>query len=192
MTRPAKRDQAIPRVIMKEGAEKKGGWKGLPFYTRVTIAGLVVFTMTYTALNILVMIGGGVEVTEDAVQGIVFYALFMVPTLVIVVLTWRRPRELRLLAPLWAMLMLLITAPSIPNALSTFNSFFDAGLLIPAIVSLIVAAVAGIVAFLHDRRGAPLATCPRQACGGFSARQRLWWSGSWSPRAHSTSLALNR
>ena len=52
---------------MKEGAEKKGGWKGLPFYPRVTIAGLVVFAMTYTALNILAMIGGGVEVTEDAV-----------------------------------------------------------------------------------------------------------------------------
>ena len=49
--------------------------------------------------------------------------------------------------------MLLITAPSIPNALSTFNSFFDTGLLVPAIASLIVAGVAGIVGFLQHHRG---------------------------------------
>ena len=50
--------------------------------------------------------------------------------------------------------MLLISAPSIPIALGTFNSFFDAGLFIPAMVSLIVAGVAGIVGFLQHRRGA--------------------------------------
>ena len=138
---------------MKEGAEKKGGWKGLPFYTRVTIAGLIVFALIYTGLNILVMVGGGVEVIEDAVQGIVFYALFMIPTLVIVVLAWRETSGMTLFAAIWALLMLLITAPVIPNALGTFNSFFDTGLLIPAIVSLIVAGVAGIVGFLQRRRG---------------------------------------
>ena len=48
--------------------------------------------------------------------------------------------------------MLLIIAPLIPNAFGTFNSFFDTGLLIPAIVWLIVVGVAGIVEFLHHRR----------------------------------------
>ena len=91
---------------------------------------------------------------EDAVQGIVFLALFMIPTLVIVGLPWRRPKpEMTLITAIWAILMLLINAQFIPNALGTFNSFFDTGLLIPLIVSLIVAAVAGIVAFLHQRRG---------------------------------------
>ena len=135
---------------MNEGAEKKGGWKGLPFYTRVTIAGLLVFALIFTSLNVL-FVSGGVEV-NDAVQGIVFYALFMIPTVVIVVLAWRRP-ELTLVAAIWALLVLLITAPVIPNAFGTFNSFFDGGLLIPAIVSLIVAGVAGNVGFLQHRRG---------------------------------------
>ena len=138
---------------MKEAAETKGGWKGLPFYARVTIAGLLAFALTYTAINILVLVSGGVEVIGDVVQGIVFYALFMIPTVVIVVLAWRRP-GLTLVAAIWATLVLLITAPAIPNALDNFNSFFDAGLLVPAIVSLIVAGVAGIVGFLQHRRGA--------------------------------------
>ena len=129
--------------------ERKGGWKGLPFYTRGTIAGLLVFALIFTGLNILFMVGSGVEVIEDAVQGIVFYALFMIPTFVVVVLAWRTP-TLTPVAGIWAILMLLITAPSIPNALRTFNSFFDTGLLIPAIVSLMVAGVAGIVGFLQQ------------------------------------------
>ena len=58
--------------------------KGLPFFTRVTIAGLLVFALIYTGINILVIVSGGVEVIGDVVQGIVFYALFMIPTLVIV------------------------------------------------------------------------------------------------------------
>ena len=49
--------------------------------------------------------------------------------------------------------MLLLNAPLIPNALGTFNSFFDTGLFIPAIVSLTVAGVAGVVGFLQHRRG---------------------------------------
>ena len=138
--------------LMEEGSEKKGGWKGLPFYTRVAIAGLLVFVLIYTALNILFMVGGGVEVIGDAVQGAVFYALFMIPTVVVVVLAWRKP-DLTLVAAIWAILMLLISAPFIPNALGTFNSFFDAGLMIPSIVSLIMAGVAGIVAFVQHRRG---------------------------------------
>ena len=137
---------------MKEGAEKKGGWKGLPFYTRVAIAGLLVFALVYTAVIILFMVSGGVLGMGDAVQGIVFYALFMIPTLVVVVLNWRRP-GLTLVATIWALLMLLISAPMIPNALGTFDSFFDTGLLIPVIVSLIVAGVAGVVGFLQHRRG---------------------------------------
>ena len=135
---------------MKEGAEKKGGWKGLPFYTRVTIAGLLVFVLILTGLSTLAMVSVG---GEDAVQGIVFYALAMIPTVVVIVLAWRRP-GMTLVAAIWAMLVLLITAPVIAKTVGTFNSFFDTGLLIPVIVSLIVVGVAGIVGFLQHRRGA--------------------------------------
>ena len=85
---------------MKEGAEKKGGWKGLPFYTRVTIAGLLVFVLILTGLSTLAMVSVG---GEDAVQGIVFYALAMIPTVVVIVLAWRRP-GMTLVAAIWAML----------------------------------------------------------------------------------------
>ena len=136
---------------MREGTETRGGWKGQPFYTRVTIAGLIVVALIITGLDILNLVSGGLGV-EDAVQATVFYLLFMIPTVVVVVLAWRKP-ELTLVAAIWAMLVLLIIAPMIPNALGTFNSFFDAGLVIPLIVSLIVAGVAGILGFLQHRRG---------------------------------------
>ena len=138
---------------MKEAAEKRGGWQGRPFYTRVTIAGLLAFALFYTGLTILFLVSGGVEVVGDAVQGSVFYALFMIPTLVIVALAWRSPRQ-ALVAAIWALLMLLVNAPSVPNVLGAFNSFFDAGLLIPVFVSLFVAGVSGIAGYLHHRRGA--------------------------------------
>ena len=136
---------------MREGTETRGGWKGQPFYTRVTIAGLIVVALIITGLGILNLVSGGLGV-EDAVQATVFYLLFMIPTVVVVVLAWRKPK-LTLVAAIWAMLVLLIIAPMIPNALGTFNSFFDAGLVIPLIVSLIVAGVAGILGFLQHRRG---------------------------------------
>ncbi len=134
------------------GEEKIRGWKGLPFYTRVTIAGLVGIALVYTALGVLALIGGGVSEAEDAVQGIVFYLLFMIPTVVVIILAWRS--NLTIVAAIWAALVLFITGPTIPNALGAFNSFFDAGLLIPGTVSLIVACVAGIAGLIQQRRGA--------------------------------------
>ena len=80
---------------MKEGSETKGGWKGLPFYTRVTIAGLLaflVFALLFTGLSILALVPGGVD--SDAVERIVFYFLLMIPTVVVVVLTWRSRQTL--------------------------------------------------------------------------------------------------
>ena len=51
----------IRRALMKEGTENKRDWKNLPFYSRVTIAGLLVFALIYTGLTILFMVSGGVE-----------------------------------------------------------------------------------------------------------------------------------
>ena len=81
--------------MMKEGSETKDGWKGLPFYMRVTIAGLLaflVFALLFTGLSILALVPGGVD--SDAVERIVFYFLLMIPTVVVVVLTWRSRQTL--------------------------------------------------------------------------------------------------
>ena len=97
---------------MTERSEQIGGWRGLPFYTRVTISGLLVVALIITSLGILQMVSGGVDI--DTIQGIVFYALFMIPTIGVVVLAWRRP-DLTIVDGIWAMLVLLILAPSIPE-----------------------------------------------------------------------------
>lgn len=95
--------------MINEGAEKTTGWTGLSFYTRVTIAGLLVFALIFTGLAVLALLFGDVEVIGDAVQGIVFYFLFVIPTFVVVVLAWRRP-GLTLVAAIWAIVMILIKA----------------------------------------------------------------------------------
>ena len=136
---------------MEDVADKSGGWNGLPFYTHVTIAGLLIFALMLTVLSVLNLASGGLGVGE-MVEGMVFYALAMIPTLVFVVLAWKTP-SLTLPAAFWAMLMLLLIAPVIAVALGTFNSFFDTGLMVPVIVALIVAGVAGVVGFLQHRRG---------------------------------------
>ncbi len=132
--------------------ERKRGWKGLPFYARVTIVGLLVFAVIFQGVGILWALQGGVE-TIDEVEPIIFVALlFMTPTLVIVVLTWRSGRTF--IAAIWATLMLLMTAVTLRQGLGSFNSFFDGGIMMPVIVSLIVAVVAGFAGFLQHRRGA--------------------------------------
>ena len=108
-----------------EHAEHRGGWSELSFYTQVTIAGLLIFVLVLTGVSILAIIGGRVAVVEDAVQGIVSYALAVIPTIVVVVLAWRG-RTQPLPAAIWALLVLFITAPMLPNALGTLNSFFVA------------------------------------------------------------------
>ncbi len=136
--------------MMDEDAQDKRRWKGLPFYTRVTIAGLLVFTLIYSGLGILTMVSGGVEMM-GVLEGLAMYTLFLVPTLLVVVQAWRRPGTL--VAAIWAILMTLLNAQFIPTALGNVNSFFDTGLLIPLIGAPTVAAVAGIVAFQQHRRG---------------------------------------
>ena len=107
---------------MEEGSVKTGGWKGLPFYTRVTIAGLFVVALIITGIGVLTLVSGGGDV-EDAVQGIVFYGLFMIPTVVVVVLAWRRP-ELTLVATIWAMLGAVDTRPSHSKRLGHLQQLF--------------------------------------------------------------------
>ncbi len=132
-------------------SEKKGGWKGLPFYTRVTIAGLLVFAVISQIGGVLWSLQGGVEVIDEVEAIIITAMFFVIPTLVVVVLAWRSGRTL--VAAIWVILMLLMNASAVPQALVNFNSFFDGGVMILALASLIVAGVAGTVGFLRHRRG---------------------------------------
>ena len=116
-----------------------GEWKGLPFYTRVSITGLLVYAALFWALGEPFLV--------------VFASILAVPTLVAVVLARRYGRWAVLGAAIWATANMLLHSYNIVSALSHVGSFFDFGVALQITLSLIVAAVAGCVAFVQHRKG---------------------------------------
>jgi uncharacterized cupredoxin-like copper-binding protein len=119
---------------MTAGTATIGGWRGLPLYTRVAIAGLLVYAALFKGL------------------GVLFWALGE-PFLVIFasILAARYGKWAVLGAGIWATANMLLHSFNIVSALSHVDSFFDFGVALPITLSLIVAAVAGYVAFAQQR-----------------------------------------
>ncbi len=131
-----------------------GGWKRLPFYTRVSIVGLLVYAVLFSALGVLLWALGDPFL-------VVFASIFVAPTLIVVALAWRFGKWAVLGAGIWATANVLLHAFNIVSALSHVDSFFDFGIALPITLSLIVAAVAGYVAFVqHGKGGARVSAQP--------------------------------
>ena len=123
-----------------------GGWRGLPFYTRVSIGGLLVYALLFEALGVLFWALG-----EPFL--IIFASILVVPTLVAIGLARRYGKWAILGAGIWATANVLLHSMNIASALSHVDSFFDFGIALPITLSLIVAAVAGYIAFAQHRKG---------------------------------------
>ena len=123
-----------------------GGWKGLPFYTRVSIAGLLAYAALFEGLGVLL---GALGVPFL----VIFASILVVPTLVAVVLARWYGKWAVLGAGIWVTANMLVHSYNIVSALSHVDSFFDFGIALPITLSLIVAAVAGYVAFAHHCKG---------------------------------------
>ena len=132
---------------MTEIVAKTYSWKDLPYYTRVTVVGLSVYAVLFAFFGVLVAIQGDTET-------LIFLAPFAILTAIFAALAWRLGKWWALVAGIWAIVNLLFNGPFIIPSLLHFNSFFDAGLGTPVVISLIVAAVAGITVFVQHRRGA--------------------------------------
>ncbi len=124
-----------------------GGWGGVPFYTRTAIVGLLVYAA------ILLFFGAMATARGGDLEDIVFVVIFAVPAVVVAGLAFRFGKWLALVAGVWALLNLVLNGPFILPSLAHVNSFFDFGLALAVIVALIIATVAGAVAFVQHRRG---------------------------------------
>ena len=131
---------------MEESAAATGGWKGLPFYKRVTIVGLLVEAVLLLVIAILVAATGDPGVS-------VFFGIFVVPSAVIAWLLWKYDRRVLIAAVVWTILSLLAALVFLLPALAYPNSFFDFGFTVPIIVSLLLAVVGSIVSVVQRRRG---------------------------------------
>ncbi len=131
---------------MSDTTRPAHAWTSLPFYQRVTIAGLLVYGLVFLVFGITLIASGNTE-------SLVFILIFLIPTAIFAGLAWRFGRRMALVAAIWALLNLLLNGPFILPALLHVNSFFDFGMGVPVIVALAITAVAGIVAFLQHGRG---------------------------------------
>ena len=121
--------------------------KVVPFYTRVTLVGLLVYTAVYVTIGAISLAGG------DTFFPI--YALAVgVLTLIIAWLSRRFGPWALVVAAVWGLLNLVSNGPFVLPALAEVNSFFDFGISLPVLVTLIVATLAAPVAFVQQRRGA--------------------------------------
>jgi plastocyanin len=132
---------------MTDGGTTYGGWMSVPFYGRVTIISLVIYAVALMVLGMLLAVQG-------TVASLAFVAPFAIVSLVLAVLAWRLGMRMALTLGIWAVLNLLFHGPFLVPALGRFNSFFDFGTVIPVIAALAVTAVAGVVAFVQQRKDA--------------------------------------
>ena len=131
---------------MVEGTTPESGWRALPFYARTTIVALLVYALIFEMAGVLFALGGDLFL-------IVFGTILAVPSVIFAGLVWRFGSWALIVAVVWALLNLLMHAPFTIPAMGNVNSFFDFGLVVPLHVALIIAIVAGVVAFVQSRRG---------------------------------------
>ena len=120
--------------------------KARPFYTRVAIAGLVVFALASLIFLILSTIQGGAE-------GLVYQVIFAVLSLIAAGLAWIFGRWALIVAAVIAFLSLLSSGFFLAYPLSHPNSFFDFFLSLLLAVGLLVALVGAIMGNLQRWRG---------------------------------------
>ncbi len=117
------------------------GWKTHSFYTRVAVAGLMLFALVMFVFSIVTLING------DPV-GLGIFIIFAVLSVIFAGLVWRFGRWALVLAALWG----------VPNLwgflfLYPLNSFFDFVLPLLLTVGALLALVGAVVAFVQQRRG---------------------------------------
>ena len=132
---------------MAEMTASNSGWKNRPVYSRVAIAGLLLYALTLFVFSIPSVIHG--DLTTLSV-----FVIIMVVSLIFAGLIWRFGSWALALTALWGSLELLFGVGLLEISLRFPNSFFD--FVIPTLMTVggLLTLVGAIVAFVQLRRGA--------------------------------------
>jgi len=131
---------------MAEITPLTSGWKTRPLYTRVAIAGLLLYALVTLFFAVLSMIDG-----EASTVGI--FIIFIVLSVISAGLMWRFGRWALVVAAVWGLVNLGLWGRLVILALSYPHSFFDFVLPLLLTVGALLAVVGAIVAFVQQRRG---------------------------------------
>ena len=130
---------------MAEMTPSTSGWKTRPLYTRVAIAGLLLYALASLVFTIL-------SIIDSEASNVGLFIIAMVLSVIFAGLMWRFDKWALVAAAVWGFLnlwwgWLLILALSYPN------SFFDFVLPLLLTVGALLGVVGAIVAFVQQRRG---------------------------------------
>ncbi len=135
----------------------KSGWKTHPLYTRVAIAGLLLYTLVTLLVAVLRVIDG-----EASTVGV--FIISMALSVIFAGLMWRFGKWALVLAAVWGLLNLGLWGwPLI--WLRYPNSFFNFALPLLLNVGALLALVGAIVAFVQQRRGTTRTSATRPSGG---------------------------
>ena len=131
-----------------------------PLYTRVTIVGLLLFTLgivLFMVLSVLSLISF-IHGTADQVA---FFVIFPVLALVVAGLTWWFGTWALALAAAFSAVSLGMYGPLLAYPLGHPSSAFDFVLSLMVAVGMLLGLVAGTIGFMQQRRGVARATATR-------------------------------
>ncbi len=155
-----KADNLQGRNSMAELTPSTRRWKSRPLYTRVAIAGLLLYALASLVFAILS--------TDGEASNVGIFIISLVLSVIFAGLMWRFGRWALVVVALWGFLNLWWGWLPI-RALSYPNSFFDFALPLLLTVGALLAVVGAIVAFVQQRRGTARASATRAERGTFGA-----------------------
>ena len=130
---------------MAELAPSTSGWRTRSLYTRVAIAGLLLYALASLVFAILS--------TDGEASNVGMFIIFVVLSVIFAGLMWRFGRWALVVAAVWGFLNLVLWGRLLVLSLSYPNSFFDFVLPLLLTVGGLLAVVVAIVAFVQQRRG---------------------------------------
>ena len=131
---------------MAELTPSKSGWKTHPLYTRVAIAGLLLYALVTLFFAVLSIIDGEASTVVSFIIAIVLSVVFAG-------LMWRFGKWALVVAALWGLVNLGMWGPGVILALNYPHSFFNFVLPLLLTVGALLAVVGATVAFVQQRRG---------------------------------------
>lgn len=147
---------------MAEMTPSTSGRTTRPLYTRVAIAGLLLYALVSLVFAVL-------SITGTEASNIGFFIIVMVLSVILAGLMWRFGKRALVVAALWGLLNLGLWGWPLIQALRYPNSFFNFALPLLLTGGALLTVVGAIVAFVQQRRGTTRTSATRAERSTFGA-----------------------
>ena len=138
-----------------------------PLYTRVTVAGLLLFTLGVVLLTVLSVLDL-LSLRQGTGDQLTFFVVFPALALVVAGLTWWFGTWVLALAAVFSLVALGMHGPSLVYPLGHPGSALDFVLSLMVLAGMLIGLIAGTIAFMQQHRGIARATATRSERRAFA------------------------